>query len=956
MQDTKKTLYINHNNESNENNQINDKKNTYQKTELARLKQEVAILPLAGSLGIEFKRLGSGEFAGLCPFHDDKNPSLHINVIKNLFHCKGCGKSGSVIDWVMFTQNIDVAEAITQLRSKNLVLDRTFFSLKKTEAEEEQKIDIREPRYQKALNLVLNYYHQNLLNKKEGTEYLLKRGLVYGEIAREFKLGWSDGSLVDVLNDDEVTEALFDLGLLQAHGQNLEEKFIGRVVFPVVDEEGIILQLYGRNTQARGPKHLYLRAPLVGLYHQKALVSSELILTESFIDALSIIALGHPNVISSYGINGFSDKALSSLAAKKPSKVYIAYDADDQGDEAALKLSERLFKTKIESFRIEFERGTDANDLLKKASEIEEAKSTFKELLENAKPLKQLTDTAGPYESGRFESLEKRGADHKEYFYRAGKREYVIRGLDQNKTNSQLKIFLRLDHECDPPGSGKKFHIDNNLDLFNAKSTGAFVKAAATRLTLDERVIRADLDSLTQKLDEILQKVIEEKENKNKPAKKEFHQNLALSQKAKEYLYDPVFITRFVRDMARAGVVGESLNMFFGYVGTLSRHMSNQLHLNIQSESSSGKSNMLNLLFKLVPEEDMVYFTQVTPRSFYYGQPGFLKNKCVFIAEADGLKDAEFPIKQMMSEGRLSISYTKTDPKTGEHTAETRESEGPAQFNLTEPQEGLNEEIINRCATMILDMSHEQTERIMEFQRLLHSPEGVLLKKNRETICDFYRHVQREIRPYPVLNPHSKNLSFNAQSHQARRDHQKYLTLLNCVTILNQHQRILVMREGELCLTTHLVDIALTNFIARRIFARSLDELPIQTRNFVTSLVKYFIGYAKKKQVDFDQLWFYRKDMREITALSNTRVHEHAGRLVDYEYLTTRRDQNGIAYRFLFEPDSENANLINMLKLVRMEDLAKKATKKERQEYKDFVPSLKQIFSALDSSYEDGEF
>jgi len=925
------------------------------KPDIEQLKREVPILPLAGAMGIELKKLGSGEYAGLCPFHKDKNPSLHINIHKNLFHCKGCGKAGSVIDWIMLTQKLDTAGAIEVLRDSSRSLDRTHLELKKFEVEAKKKIDIKEPQYQKALNLVVDYYHQNIKIKKEGADYLLKRGLIYGELVDDFKIGYSDGSLIGAINDEEVLSSLEDLGLVQVKDATLKECFIGRVVIPVIDNEGFILQLYGRNTLNKGSKHLYLKAPLIGIFNEKSLISSNVILAESFIDALSLLALGHPNVCSSYGVNGFSDEALRLFSESKVQKVYIAYDADDPGNSAALKLSEKLIEKKIESFRIQFERGFDANSFLRKESDHDEAKSRFKELLENARPLNQLTDTAGAYESGRFESLEKKKPNHKEYHYRSGKRDYVIRGLDQNKTNSQLKIFLRLDYEADPPGSGTKFHIDNNLDLFNAKGTGSFVKAASTRLTLDERVIRADIDSLTQKLDEILQHIIEEKENKNKTTKKEYHQNLALSQKAKEFLYDPLFICRFVKEMERAGVVGESLNMFFGYVSMLSRHMSNQLHLNIQSESSSGKSNMLNLLSKLVPEEDMVYFTQVTPRSFYYGQPGFLKNKCVFIAEADGLRDAEFPIKQMMSEGRLSISYTKTDPQSGEHTAETRETEGPAQFNLTEPTEGLNEEIINRCATMILDMSLEQTERIMEFQRLLHSPEGVLLKKNRETICDFYRHIQREIKPYPVLNQHSKHLSFNAKSHQARRDHQKYLTLLNCITLLNQHQREVVMRDGDLCVQTHVVDIALANFISRRIFARSLDDLAIQTRNFVTKLVEYFIGYAKEKQIDFDQIWFYRKDMREITALSNTRVHEHAGRLVDFEYLTTRRDQNGIAYRFLFEPEGENANLINMLKLVRINDLLKKTSKKERQDYKDFLPYLKQIFKALDPEFKEEE-
>jgi len=128
------------------------------KPDIEQLKREVPILPLAGAMGIELKKLGSGEFAGLCPFHEDKNPSLHINIHKNLFHCKGCGKAGSVIDWIMLTQNLDTAGAIQVLRDSSRSLDRTHLELKKFEIETQKKIDIREPQYQKALNLVCDYY------------------------------------------------------------------------------------------------------------------------------------------------------------------------------------------------------------------------------------------------------------------------------------------------------------------------------------------------------------------------------------------------------------------------------------------------------------------------------------------------------------------------------------------------------------------------------------------------------------------------------------------------------------------------------------------------------------------------------------------------------------------------------------------------------------------------------
>jgi len=922
---------------------------------LDELKKTVPILPLAASRGFVPKKVGKGEYVVFCPVHKEDTPSCHINVYKNVFHCKGCGNGGSVFDWLMVTEKLDFAGVVKRLKQEYV----KFQSVKSRAENEPEPIDIFEPRYQKALALLVDYYHNNFKAKKDGAGFMLKRGIIYGELVDDFKIGLSDGSLVEEINDPQILESLVDLGILKkpqasTNGNgHLKEHFAGRVIFPVIDENGLVVQIYGRNISSIGAKHMLLSGAPLGLFNPRALIAGEVILCESIIDALSIMSMGFRNVVAVLSANGLKDDLFEKIVTSGVRKVFIAFDNDNAGNIAAgnmvdenrktLSLAEKLIECKIESYRIVFDEGTDANDLLRKSESIETAKRKMKELFEKAEPLKQIIDTVQT-EGYHADVLEKKG---KEYVYSIGSRSYTVRGLDQNKSDASLKIFLRLDY-IEPTRHEKRFHIDN-VDLFNAKTVATYARAAAGKLTLDERVISSDLDSLTVKLDEFLKKTIEEKESQKIENKKEFYKNLEVSFKAREFLLEILFILKFIKDMEKAGVVGESLNMFVGFVSTLSRRMKYPLHLIIQSESSAGKSNMLNLLNKLVPEEDGLYFTQVTPRSFYYGESDFLKHKSIFIAEGDGLKEAEFPIKQMMSEGRLSISYTKSDPKTGENTSESSNTEGPAQFIMTEPREGVNEEINNRCVILILDMSPEQTQRIQAYQRLLDSPDGVALRKERDVICDFYRHVQRELKPLSILNTFSKYFSFNTRSHQARREHQMYLTLLNCITLLNQFQREKVYKDGETYIKTHPIDIALCNFLARFIFSRSLEHLPPQTTLFMTSLVRYFMEEAKKNSIEFEQIWFYRKDAREITNLSNTRTHEHINRMVDHEILTSRRDANGISYRFLVKPHDDGS--IDHLNLVGISEILKHASKKERQEYDVFKSSLEEIFKALTPRY-----
>jgi DNA primase catalytic core len=926
------------------------------------MKRAVHILPLAALSGFNPRKISQGEYVVKCPNpnHEDKTPSCHINHHKNVFHCKGCGQGGTVIDWLMLTENLNEAGAINRLKEE---FSRVDFVKRQIEIEEKQPVpvNIYDPVNQKALSYYIDFCHKRFMSKTEGAGYLMKRGLIYGEIVEEFKIGFCDGSLnpgLINLKESEIYQALFDLEILKnedgstgspTSNGSTREHFSNRVIFPVFDENGLIVQIYGRNISGSGAKHMLLTGVPLSLFNPRALISPEIILCESIIDALSIMAMGYRNVVSVLSVNGLKDDLFEKIISSNVKKVFIAFDNDQAGNNAALSLAEKLIDHKIESYRITFEENSDANDLLKRSENVETALDKFKEILENAPALQELLN-AVQSEGYHTNTLEKKG---KEYLYTIGQRFYTIRGLDQNKTDSALKIFLRLDYE-EPSKKEKRFHIDNNLDLFNAKTTGTFSKAAASKLTLDERVIASDLDSLTVKLDELLKKTIEEKESdKRTQDKKKFHKNIKTSFEANAFLDEPLFILRFVNDVETCGFVGEPLNSFFGFTATLTRRLKHQLNLIIQSESSAGKSTLLNLLHDFVPEEERIYSTQITPRSLYYDIEQSLMNMSYFIAEGMGLKEAEYAIMQMISEGRLAIDYTKNDPKTGENKRSTMEVSGPVQFNLTEPEEGLNEQLENRCVIITLNMTKEQTERILDYQRKLASPDGIKLLEERERLCDFYRHVQREVKTLPVLNYLTPYLEFSSESHQARRDHKKYLTLCEIITLIFQKQREKIYKDGKLCVKTHLIDLALCHFIFRRIFGRSLDDLPIQTRNFMDKLIKYFLEVSKSKEIPFDQIWFSRKEMTEITRLSMNRTHVHINKLLFNEYVICRRDQNGFSYRFNFNVDA--VGNIETIRLARMADLLKKVSRKEREEYEVFKPNLEKIFKALDPEYKGGE-
>ena len=125
--------------------------------------------------------------------------------------------------------------------------------------------------------------------------------------------------------------------------------------------------MYGRkivdNLRKGTPKHLYtMLGPMAGVWNEAALkAAGEIILCESLIDAMTFWCAGYRNVTTAYGINGFTDEILTALKTHKIKRVLIAYDRDTAGDKAAAKLTGLLNAEHIETYRILFPKGMDAN-------------------------------------------------------------------------------------------------------------------------------------------------------------------------------------------------------------------------------------------------------------------------------------------------------------------------------------------------------------------------------------------------------------------------------------------------------------------------------------------------------------------------------------------------------------------------------------------------------------------
>jgi hypothetical protein len=367
-------------------------------------------------------------------------------------------------------------------------------------------------------------------------------------------------------------------------------------------------------------------------------------------------------------------------------------------------------------------------------------------------------------------------------------------------------------------------------------------------------------------------------------------------------LKHPDLIERIAADFSRCGIVGERTNALVGYLSAISRKLDRPLALLIQSTSAAGKSSLMDAVLQLVPSEDRVVYSAMTGQSLFYMGEMDLKHKILAIAEEEGVHRASYALKLLQSEGELTIASTSKDPQTGKLVTDAYHVEGPVMIFSTTTAADLDEELQNRCLVLTVDESREQTAAIHAAQRARRTLAGLQAKAERAELLKLHQNVQRLIEPLAVINPYAHHLSFLSDRTRTRRDHEKYLTLIDVIALLHQHQRVLRTAEHQgqtlQYVEVSLEDIALANQLAHEVLGRTLDELPPQTRRLLGLIVQMVEQACATQQVPRAVYRFSRRTVREHTRWGDTQLKIHLARLTELEYLLVHRGGRGQCFEY----------------------------------------------------------
>ncbi len=327
------------------------------------------------------KKSGSNQF-GLCPFHSEKTPSFSVSPDKQIYHCFGCGKGGSSINFIMEMENLSFPEAVAFLarRYGMQVPDESpdEFRGKRTRILELNKDAAR-------------FFYENLKKPigRGAVDYINARGISKEMVVR-FGMGMAPDSwntLYDEMRKKGyLPQDMLDAGLIKS-GKNggYYDTFRNRLMFPVIDVRGSVIGFSGRILGDGEPK--YLNSPdtvvfkksknLFGLNLAKKSKLGMIVLVEGNIDVVSLHQAGIDCAVASLGTSLTPDQA--RLISRYTDNAVICYDSDSAGMKAAQRAIDILEKTGLTVKVLQVPGAKDPDEFIK-----EKGPDAFKLLLERS--------------------------------------------------------------------------------------------------------------------------------------------------------------------------------------------------------------------------------------------------------------------------------------------------------------------------------------------------------------------------------------------------------------------------------------------------------------------------------------------------------------------------------------------------------------------------------------------
>lgn len=337
--------------------------------QISNIRSSVDIIEIISSY-IPLTKRGKNYF-GVCPFHDDKNPSMSVSSEKQIYTCFSCGATGNVFNFIMDYENITFPEALKMVAIKAGI----DIDIGQAKVKTQQNSDLYE-----IYNMCQMFYHNNIntLDGKKAKEYLLKRE-IGDDIIKEFGIGLSlktRDMLTSILVKKQFDhQSLLKSGLVIKNEYGYNDIYYNRIMFPLWDITGKIVGYSGRVYEGEDTSKyintretdIFKKGELVYNYHRakdECRLKQTVIIMEGFMDVIRAYSIGVKNVVATMGTAVTKNQAL--LIKKIAKDVILCFDGDTAGAKATLACSNELNSIGVIPKIVRLEDNLDPDDYIRK--------------------------------------------------------------------------------------------------------------------------------------------------------------------------------------------------------------------------------------------------------------------------------------------------------------------------------------------------------------------------------------------------------------------------------------------------------------------------------------------------------------------------------------------------------------------------------------------------------------
>ncbi len=400
-------------------------------------------------------------YFGVCPFHDDTNPSMSVSSSKQIYKCFSCGATGNVFKFIMDYENVSFIEAVKKVAEIGGINVNINQNVKK----------ITNNSLNDIYNLSLKIYINNLNTSqgKEAKEYLLKRD-INDDIIKEFQIGLSlrKNTLSNIFEKKFNETDILKSGLIGKNDNGFYDLFYDRIMFPLYDLSGNPIAYSGRiyNRQDNSKyfntreTEIFKKGETLYNYHRAKNIArqkNQIIIMEGFMDVIRAYTVDIKNVVATMGTAVTTFQA--NLIKKMAKEIILCFDGDEAGAKATMSCSNELLKLGISPKVVRLEDNLDPDEYIKKYG-----KEAFQRKIDNAISMMDF------------------------------KISYLKNGKNLTSSVDQAKYINEIINEL------------NKIDDDILKSIT--IKKVASEMNVDEDLIKSHLTNIPKKQNEIVQPVI----------------------------------------------------------------------------------------------------------------------------------------------------------------------------------------------------------------------------------------------------------------------------------------------------------------------------------------------------------------------------------------------------------------------------------------------------------------